>query len=89
MHEQTNDRVLSVNQYARNSFVTIWNKRNHRTSRVSRRQFENVTTLSKMSKMWNLVTIFWNHHENCIQISTNTPGIGSLIREIHVKITEI
>ena len=26
----------------------------------------------------------WNHHEKCIQISTNTPSIGSLIREIDV-----
>ena len=31
----------------------------------------------------------WNHHENCIQISTNMPSFGSLIREIPVKITEI
>ena len=26
----------------------------------------------------------WNHHEKCIQISTNIPVIGSLIREIAV-----
>ena len=26
----------------------------------------------------------WNHHEKCIQINTNMPGIGSLIREIAV-----
>ena len=31
----------------------------------------------------------WNHHEKCIQKSTNMPGIGSLIREIDVKISEI
>ena len=31
----------------------------------------------------------WNHHEKCIQISTNMPGIGSLIRKIDVKISEI
>ena len=30
----------------------------------------------------------WNHHEKCIQISTNMPGIGSLIREIHIQISE-
>ena len=30
----------------------------------------------------------WNHHEKCIQISTNMPGIGSLIREIDVKFKE-
>ena len=28
----------------------------------------------------------WNRHEKCIQISTNMPGIGSLIREIHITI---
>ena len=30
----------------------------------------------------------WNHHEKLFQKSTNMPGIGSLIREIDVKITE-
>ena len=28
----------------------------------------------------------WNHHGKCIEISTNMPGNGSLIREIKVKI---
>ena len=31
----------------------------------------------------------WHHHEKCIQQSTNMPGIGSLIREIDIKISEI
>ena len=31
----------------------------------------------------------WIHREKYIKISTNMPGIGSLIREKHVKITEI
>ena len=31
----------------------------------------------------------WNHYEKCIQNSTNKPGIGSLICEIAVKISEI
>ena len=31
----------------------------------------------------------WNHNVKCIQISTNMPGIGSLIREIAaIKISE-
>ena len=30
----------------------------------------------------------WNHHEKCIEISTNMPGIGSLIREIDFNISE-
>ena len=28
----------------------------------------------------------WNQHEKCIQISTNKPGIGAIIREIGIKI---
>ena len=31
----------------------------------------------------------WNHNEKCIQLSTNMPGIGSLIREIDVDISEM
>ena len=31
----------------------------------------------------------WNHNEKRIQISTNMPGIGSLIPEIDVDISEI
>ena len=31
----------------------------------------------------------WNHRKKCIQTSTNIPGVGSLIREIDVKISEI
>ena len=31
----------------------------------------------------------WNHHEQCIQKSTNIPSIGSLIREIDVKMSEM
>ena len=45
---------------------------------------------SKMSN--NFILEFhdhiWYHHEKWIQISTNMPGIGSLIREIRVKISE-
>ena len=31
----------------------------------------------------------WNHHEKCIQKSTNMPGIGLLILEIAVLISEM
>ena len=30
------------------------------------------------------MTIIWNHHEKCIQKSTNMPGIGSFILQIDV-----
>ena len=43
--------------------------------------------VKKMSKLLNFITIgpIWNHHEKCIQQSTNMRGIGSLIREIDIK----
>ena len=31
----------------------------------------------------------WNHHEKCIQISTNMPGIGLVNPEIAVKMSEV
>ena len=59
----------------------------------SRRQVQNVAKFCpkcrKILKMLEFHYHIWNHHEKCIQISTNMPGIGSLICEIHVKITEI
>ena len=33
--------------------------------------------------------IIWNHHEKYIEISTNMPVIGSVIREIAVKMSEM
>ena len=53
------------------------------------------TTVQKCHKIVKNVKIvkfhghIWNHNENCIQISTNMPGIGSLIRQIAVNISEI
>ena len=49
---------------------------------VSRRQVKNV------QKKWFHDHI-WNHREKCIQNSTNMSGIGSLIRDIAVNISEI
>ena len=43
---------------------------------------------SKMSAFWKFDYHIWNRHEKCIQISTNMPSIGSLIREIDVRISE-
>ena len=36
----------------------------------------------KNIKILEFSDYIWNHHEKCIQISTNMPGIGSLT---HVK----
>ena len=35
-----------------------------------------ITNIGKCSKFWDLSDYIWNHHEKCIQISTNMPGIG-------------
>ena len=55
----------------------------------SRRQLKNVINLVKNVKIVEFHDHIWNQHEKCIQISTNMPDIGSLIPEIHVKITKI
>ena len=50
---------------------------------MSRRQAQKSQHINK--KLIFFIHI-WNHHE---KISTNMPGIGSLIRRIHVKISKI
>ena len=54
-----------------------------------RRHVQNCTTNVKNVKIVELYYQIWIHHEKCIQISTNMPGIGSLIREIAVEISEM
>ena len=53
---------------------------------VSRRQVQNVTNFVKNVNILEFGYYIWNHYEKCIQKSPNMPGIGSLIREIDVKI---
>ena len=48
-----------------------------------------LTKFVKNVKMMEFHDHIWNHHEECIQISTNMPGIGSLIREIDVYKSEM
>ena len=48
--------------------------------------------MSKCVKNVNILELhdhIWNHNEKCIEISTNMPGIGSLIREIDFNISEM
>ena len=40
-----------------------------------------------MSELWNLVN--WNHHEKCIQISTNMPDIGLEVCELRISDTKL
>ena len=51
-----------------------------------------VTKLTKFVKNVDILQVhdhIWNHNEKYIQLSTNMPGIGSVIREIAVTISEM
>ena len=54
-----------------------------------KQRVKNVTTLVKNVKIVDFYDHIWNHDEKCIQISTNMPGIGPLIREIAVNVSEM
>ena len=54
---------------------------------MSRRQDKNVTNFVKNVNI--LEFGYMNPYEKCIQKSPNMPGIGSLIREIDVNISEM
>ena len=50
-----------------------------------------VQIYTKSSKNVNIIEFdygFWNHRGKCIQISTNMPSIGSVIRELDVTFLE-
>ena len=51
---------------------------------VSRRHFKHFTN-SQNIKIVEFGDHIWNHREKSIEISTNMPGIGSLIRKIDVQ----
>ena len=62
------------------------------TSRAAgecRRQVKNVTNLVKIVSIVEFHDRVWNQYEKYIQISTNMTGIGSLICEIDIKISQI
>ena len=54
-----------------------------------RRQVNKLTTFVKIVRIVEFHDHIRNHHEKYIQISTNMPGIGSQIREIGVRISEM
>ena len=43
----------------------------------------------KTVKLLKLYYYMWNHREKCIQMGTNMSGIGALIREIDIDLSEI
>ena len=59
------------------------------TRHECRRQVKKFTDFVKNVKIVEFHYHIRNHHEKCIQISTNMPGIGSVNREIAVQISEI
>ena len=54
-----------------------------------RRLVKNVTNFVKNVNIVEFHDHIWNHHKKCIQISTNIPSIGSLIRKIAVQISDM
>ena len=61
----------------------------HASTDVSRRQYQNVTHFVKNVNIVEFGYFIWNPYEKCIQKSPNMPGIGSLLSEIAVKMSEI
>ena len=60
---------------------------------LSRRRVQttdpNVTKFVKNVRIMEFHDHIWNHNEKRIKISTNMPGIGSLIRKIAITISEM
>ena len=54
-----------------------------------RRQVKNVKNVVKNVNIVGFHDHIWNHHEKCIQISTNMPSIGFVIPEIVTAISRI
>ena len=54
-----------------------------------RRQVKMLTSFVKNVNNLEFHDHIWNRNERCIQISTNMPSIGSLIREIAIEISEM
>ena len=70
-------------QYLRFALCTFYLSRSDQTTAPNvHKYFRNINSLEFHEHNWN-------HHDKCIQKSTNMPGIGSLIREIEVTISEI
>ena len=53
-----------------------------------RRHVINLTNLVKNVKILEFHDHIWNHHEKCIQQSTNMPSIGLVIPEITLEMLE-
>ena len=54
-----------------------------------RRRVKYLTNVVKNVNILEIHDHIWNHHEKHIEISTNWPGIGSLICEIALQMSEM
>ena len=54
-----------------------------------RRQVKDLTKFVFFVEIVEFHDHIWNHNEKCIQKRTNMPGIGSIIHEIAVEISEM
>ena len=57
--------------------------------RQASRRRKKLTHFVTNVKMMEFHYHIWNRHEKCIEISTNMPGIGSVNREIAVRISKM
>ena len=70
--------IDSLDRYGRALQSSLYCLITFHAAGVSRRQVKNF----KYFKILEFGDYIWNHHEKCIQISTNMPGIGLEICEI-------
>ena len=61
----------------------------HATDVSKRQEVQKFKNKFKHSNIPEFCDYIWNHHKKFKQISTNMPGIGSIIRELDVKMSEI
>ena len=89
----SNVQCLQSAAYCKHYYTLLQNKVHHSlmlsTRQASADDKKNVSKCVKNVNILEFHDHIWNHHEKFIQISTNMPGIGSIIREISVKISEI
>ena len=70
-------------------FHDKFNTKNSKTRQARADDMSKISQFFKKSKNVNILKFgdyIWNHHEECIQISTNMPSIGSIMCEIGFEI---
>ena len=88
IHSPYNEQNTLASLISCKSFFNMATDSNfcHHAAGECRRQVKNVTHFVKNVKIVEFRDHIWNHHEEYIEISTNMPGIGSVISELAVTI---